>query len=271
MTGQGVLCVTNEELVAAVQAGDDSMMTTLWEQVVRFVAWHASHWACTWEGYAGVTCEDLCQVGYFALVDAVQTYDPEQGARFTTWLAVYLKREFIKALGRRTSRQSSEPLNHACSLDAPTKSADGDGKAIALADTIADSISPYDEAEREIYCGQLREALSNELDNLPTDQRETLERRYYHEQTLEDVASQMETHRSTAQQREKTALRQLRRSTKLAQFIDAQTDFYLHIGVRRYHDTSTSAVESLVLRRERLRAREQITQNDWEVMPYELD
>lgn len=269
--------MTNEELVAAIQGGDDSLMLTLWEQVERLVRWHANRWASAGSEWAGVTAEDLYQSGYLGLVDAVKTYDPERGLQFAGWLGYYLKKEFITALGRRTSRQRGEPLNYAISLDAPLKF-DSDDTERTVADAIADPCDPYDETTQKIYHAQLREALNHELDTLTPELRETVKRRYYLGQTLDTVADYMRTYKATAQQREKSALRQLRRSARLAKFIDERTNYFLHVSVGRFHSTHTSAVESLVLERERMREQDAraprpliATQNNWEVKPYELD
>ena len=48
---------TNEELVAAVQAGDHDALLKLWEQVRRLMLKQARRWACV----GGLEVDDLMQ------------------------------------------------------------------------------------------------------------------------------------------------------------------------------------------------------------------
>ena len=72
--------MTNEELVALIQAGDRDRMGELWQNVERFV-WQQAY-RRTQQGAEGDTVEDLYQSGYLALVDAANTYDPCKGKSF---------------------------------------------------------------------------------------------------------------------------------------------------------------------------------------------
>jgi DNA-directed RNA polymerase specialized sigma subunit len=78
-TGTGVkLHMTNEELAIKIKAGELECAGQLWEQAKllvcmlcnRFYGLHTD--ACR---SAGVDADDLCQEGYFALMDAVDAYD----------------------------------------------------------------------------------------------------------------------------------------------------------------------------------------------------
>lgn len=58
--------------------------------------------------YPHICHEDLVQEGYLAVLDAIDTYDPEKGASFFTWV-------YWKIRGRNTQASRKEKLNY--SLD----------------------------------------------------------------------------------------------------------------------------------------------------------
>lgn len=92
--------ITNEELVIAIQAGENRM-GELWEQVERLVKWKAKRIMTALElkgSPCGVEFDDLYQSGYPALVEAVETYDPAAGA-FSTWFMYYLQKAFAVVTG----------------------------------------------------------------------------------------------------------------------------------------------------------------------------
>ena len=92
--------MSNEELVAAIQAGEDRMCE-LWEQVDGLVKWKAKQVMTALDGRCGVDFDDLYQSGYPALVAAVDSYNPESGV-FSTWFLYSLNTAFAEATGFRT-------------------------------------------------------------------------------------------------------------------------------------------------------------------------
>lgn len=113
--------MSNEELVADIQAGAVERMGELWEQVDGLVKWKAKQVMTALNGRCGVDFDDLHQSGYPALVAAVDSYNPEIRA-FSTWFMYHLKRAFSEATGYRTKSGRNEPLNHSISLDTPLNS-----------------------------------------------------------------------------------------------------------------------------------------------------
>lgn len=79
--------MTNEQLVARIQAGEDEAenMLQLWEQNQRFVG----SIAVKFSGYAEM--DDLQQEGYISLCNAVRNYDAEQGVPFINYAAFWIK------------------------------------------------------------------------------------------------------------------------------------------------------------------------------------
>lgn len=79
--------MTNEQLVARIQSGEDEAenMLQLWEQNKNFIAVKAKKFS----GYAET--EDLQQEGYIALCNAVRNYDPDQGVPFINYAAFWIR------------------------------------------------------------------------------------------------------------------------------------------------------------------------------------
>ena len=87
--------MSNEQLVALIQAGATEYMEQLWEQVRNLVLWKARRIMSALEARGnpcGCTLDDLGQTGYVALVAAVDSYKPEGGA-FSSWLMFGVKNQ----------------------------------------------------------------------------------------------------------------------------------------------------------------------------------
>lgn len=81
------MVMTNEQLVARIQAGEDTAgnMLQLWKQNEGFIA----KLAMKYRGYAEM--DDLKQEGYIGLCEAVRQYDPEQGASFISYAGFWIR------------------------------------------------------------------------------------------------------------------------------------------------------------------------------------
>ena len=92
--------MTNEELAVQIQAGEREQLPELWEQVHRLLALMFRRLLSqspdnhTRAVSAGITLEDLEQEGYFALLEAVDAYDPTSGYKFTAYLKYPVMKRF---------------------------------------------------------------------------------------------------------------------------------------------------------------------------------
>ena len=73
---------SNEELAARIKAGEKSLLPILWGQCRRTVSILAAKYRGVMEQNAFVDMEDFMQCGYFAMLAAVEAYDPGEGAYF---------------------------------------------------------------------------------------------------------------------------------------------------------------------------------------------
>lgn len=241
----------NEELVAAIQAGNELLYTQLWEQIERFVSQQAGRAAGRLKDYPLADFEDLFQSGYLAMVQAVQTYNPDKNVLFLTWFGYYLKSAFATVGGYRSEKDKRSPLRYVRSLDAPLSDTEG----LTLADTIQDPTDRFEDTEYGLWQEQLHTELDKALGTLPQEQRKTIRERFYHGHTLGQTGDILGATPEQVRGYEGKALRALRHpkvSASLKAFLDENTNFYLTVGVDNYQRTGTSSVERAVFHREAL-------------------
>lgn len=241
--------MTNEELAVAIRDGNPALIGELWERVEPFVAMKARDRLATAEGNATDT-DDLTQSGYFALLSATQTFDPDGGRNFLSWLDYHLKNAFASTLGYRTKLQSNDPLRTADSLQRPISDEEN---STELGDLQPDERAQedFEAVEHRLWLEQLHNALAVELDRLPEEQRETITGRYYSNLSADDLAQKHGTTSSVIKSREAKGMRALRKNShKLSPFVEENTNYHFRVGVAEFNRTHTSAVEAVAMWRE---------------------
>lgn len=200
--------MTNEELVALIQAGDQAKLLDLWQQVRGFVVNRAYRRIWALDSRGAVTPDDLIQAGFIGMVRAVGYHDPAADYKFLTTLNYCLKTAFTEATHFRTEKQRRDPINEYVSLDAPAGEADDDSP---LMDVIADP-----DAHRrfeEVEAKEMQEAVETALQTLTEDQRTVIRLRYWYGLTQSQTASVMGITEKEAGKLEQKALRTLRHPT----------------------------------------------------------
>ncbi len=169
--------MTNEELAAAVQAGEREPMD-LWVQVWRFTRRQALRWEAAYGVRGGATAEDFMQAGYLAILDALGRWEP--GQCFLTFYGIALKSAFLETCGGRSTKQQADPLRCSpLSLDAPAdpNSEDSSDLGELIQDPAAtealETVTERDRAER------LHTALEAALQALTEPQRAVVVSKYY--------------------------------------------------------------------------------------------
>lgn len=234
--------MSNEELVVRIQNGEADLMPVLWAQVEKFVCWRADRLWMALEGRADMELEDLYQCGYIALVEAVATYTPGSGS-FSTWLAVYLKKEFVEATGYRTVRERMDPCKHAVSLSRPV----GDNSdGLELADTVEDKScqAAFDTLEEKMWRQQLHEITEEILADLPEAQEALLRGRFYEEKTLGKLADELGISPENVRIRIYKALETVRKSKQAKELLSFYDfDYYRETGLSSFRRTGASVQE----------------------------
>lgn len=86
--------MTNEQLVARIQAGEDTgnNMALLYDQVKDFIR------SVAWQYRDTGELEDLLQEGYLALYPAIDNYDPAAGVKFLTYASHWIHQRMSRYL-----------------------------------------------------------------------------------------------------------------------------------------------------------------------------
>lgn len=111
---------SNEELAVMIQQGQTRLYSELWGQTERFfkgcaykyINKHGERLAAS-----GIELDDLMQVSFLALYDAVQAFEPSTGYKLLTYTKYPLQSHFAELYGTRSAKRL--PLNHCKSLDEP--------------------------------------------------------------------------------------------------------------------------------------------------------
>lgn len=104
---------TDEELVAAAQAGDDAAFEALVVRHHRLVRARATPYFV-----AGGDREDIVQEGMIGLFKAVRDFEPGMGAGFRAFAEVCVSRQVLTAV-RTAQRHKHGPLNDYVSIHGP--------------------------------------------------------------------------------------------------------------------------------------------------------
>lgn len=241
--------MSNEELAARIQAGERELLPQLWEQVRRFVCKMANKRYCATNGLGGVELDDLIQSGFLAVVEAVEYFEPNGEYMFLSYLGNCLKTAFAIAGGYRSNKR--DPLLDCISLDTPLGN---DSDSDTLLDLQEDPANQIEDAERRIWLEQLRETMNKAISSLPEEEQAVLHCRYWKGLTREETGAALGIKHTQIQQHEKNALSTLAKNkykNGLSQFVEERTLYYTRVGIASFTATKTSAVEKIVLARER--------------------
>lgn len=242
--------MSNEELVMAIQAGDESQCAVLWDQVERLVAWKVNKVIRELKGYGGVEFDDLYNACYPAMLEAVKTYKPSSGA-FSTWFMFFVKTAVSETTGHRTVKSRNDPLRNATSLAAPIG---GEHDDITLSDIIPDPRGQLSlvSVEAEIMYKQIQHELAVALNEIPEDCREVITQRYYQQKSLAELGQEMGKTPDEIQNIEQKGIRALRQpkiAKRLRPLYD-NFDFYGCIGLGSFRSCGMSVQERYVIRQE---------------------
>lgn len=240
--------MSNEELVAAIQAGNSGRMEELWEQVRNLVAWKAKRIMTTLHESSVIEIDDLIQSGYIAMVAAVDSYKPESG-QFSTWLYYYLQSAFAETAGYRTAKMQKDPMKWAVSLDKPIGD-DGDTTAGELVPDHS-AAATLESVEESLWREQLREAEIRLLDDLPEAQRAVLHGFYFDGQSYQDCAATLGITIGRVRTLMANGIKELRRPyirQQLRPFYEF--DYYAGTGLTAFRQSGMSVQEKYLVRRE---------------------
>ncbi|MBO4881873.1 MAG: sigma-70 family RNA polymerase sigma factor [Firmicutes bacterium] len=102
--------------------------------------------------------DDIIQEGMIGLFKAVQTFDPEGGASFKTYMNICVHNQILNAIEAASTLRHS-PLNSSVSLDNPAGGIDGEPSALGQMISVDMESNP---AEQAIFAEAMQLILSEE-------------------------------------------------------------------------------------------------------------
>lgn len=153
--------MTNEELVAAYQQGNEDAIEKLWLQIIDYIEIQASKYLQQYPSEYQSLKDDLVQQSFFSVRYAAEHFDSEKGVSFLSYFSRCLPKSFHEVIfSGRGSRLENEPLNTALSLDKPLYEKD-DGSLVTLADTIAEPCKELEDVEADDYWKSVNAYMKN--------------------------------------------------------------------------------------------------------------
>ena len=210
---------------------------------VRLANYWAGRYLWALERRSDLDRDDLQQAAYLGILEARKAYKEEKGG-FVTLAGYYARNEIRALLGIRNGKlppaleSLDEPLN--------------DDTEDTRLDLIADESLP--EADAALLEEERRQTVRDAVARLQEDQRAVVSLRYFEGKTYQQTADEIHVKRDRVITIFQNARRNLRRDRYLKALaeVNRSTPYLLGVGVTRFNTTFTSAVEELVLMRERL-------------------
>lgn len=244
--------MTNEELCMLIKGGDTGYLPTLWEQTRKFIAMKAKWFFGKFDNPMGATVEDLVQSGYFAILSAVEYYEPEKGLKYITFLSKTLKTAFAETIGVRTSKR--DMLDYARSLDEPVN----EQEDITLLDKIGD-LTPGGgdiaiDVIESVFHQELRTALNEALSLLSEENRKRIEMHYYFNISFRQLAKERGVSQTSIETAMYNSLLRIYNSSyreKLKPFLEYELsdNYYQGTGYTSWKYSGMSAQERQIMRR----------------------
>jgi len=246
--------MTTDELAAAVKAGRGDLIAELWENCVKFIRLQASKWANAWKNSRyDFDYDDFVQAGYFALLDAVEKWEPGRGLSFIGFLGLCLKTAFSEVAGCRTPAQMQELMYKAARFESPIPGNQSDTNERTLADTIGGECEGLEALEDADYREYIAKTVREVLAGLPDRRRQAVEKHFLQGMNYAAIAADMGVSLSRAQQMAQHGLREIRNSQdgeKLRRLYFGHRNPYQATGYGAWKATGCSQPEREVLKRE---------------------
>jgi RNA polymerase sigma factor (sigma-70 family) len=247
--------MSNEELAVLIKAGETALYSQLWAGCERYFKLRAYSYYTRNRNRAdsaGQTTEDFYDACFFAMVNAVKSFDPESGYTFLTYTKYHILNEFRSLIGIKLKRRN--PLDDCSSLDETAQ--DGETAYIELIED-PESLEPFEEiAEREDTL-MLRAELEAAINTLPEREADIIRRHYFEEIPVERIAECIGVSRKRGYDLERRGLDSLRECEEIAKYHDEiiSREAYHNTGLTAWKTSGVSSVERAVEMAERLTTR----------------
>ena len=226
--------MNDTQTIADAKAGDACAMLKLYQMNRGLIYKSVAKYECR-----RYPIDDLMQEAYFAMVKAVEAYEPESGYKFTTYLSNTLRWYFFRYVKRDKNRHD------VCILDAPLSNEEAE--RTTKADMIADESAEFeDDVLHRAYMANALRLMREELQGENPLYYDILYRYYAEKQTLNQIAESLGCTFQYVQMLKQKALRLLRYPK--SRIIKAYREeiisaSYHHSTLTEFKYTHTSSVE----------------------------
>ena len=175
--------LSNEELAEKIRNGDTSLIPLLWGKCRRTVMIMAAKYRGVMEKNAFVDMEDFIQCGYFAMLAAVEAYDPEKGYKFSSYMNYKYKKQVYEIFGNVREGDKRIFPAAASSLNVTLEN---DGHETELIDMLEDKNAERIETDYEKK--ELQQIVRDAVAKLPERERYVIQERYFNEREKVQIA-----------------------------------------------------------------------------------
>ena len=205
--------MSNEELVKEIQSGNNDKKLELWHQVERLVQTVATPVIHATKNNKIYERNDLMQIGYLALENAIKSYDVNADYKFTTHFWYVLKTEFAKQTSFRTAAQKSDPTRSPISLNEPIHIKNEN--IYCLQDLLQDPNDYFEYIDECDYESWKKRVIEEAIQALTDEEKQVIQFRYYENKTQMEISMMMNVSYQRISQIKNTALKKLRKNPKL--------------------------------------------------------
>lgn len=147
--------------------------------------------------------DDLVSWGMMGLVNAARAWDPKRSGSFSTLACRAIERMIIRGVNREWKPDREAASVSLDQLIAGNRAEGGD-------DRFVDQLPADENVERRMIHTEQEEAVRTALRTLSDEQRTLIERHYFREESVENIARDLGISRQGVYSREKAIFKQLR-------------------------------------------------------------
>lgn len=171
--------MSNEELAMRIKAGERELLAQLWGQNKKNIYFLAVKYRNIIEQNAFVEMKDFMQCGYFALVAAVDAYDPAKRFKLSSYLNFKYKKEVYAMFGNVRDRDARIFPLPATSLNVTIEH---NGHKTEFLELLEDEGSG--DITDNLEQVELKQVVAEAINKLTPKQRYVIRQHYYNEMTF---------------------------------------------------------------------------------------
>jgi RNA polymerase sporulation-specific sigma factor len=190
--------LTNEDLALKIKAGEQEYLPVLWGQIRRLIVIMAYRYKTLQKLYYYTDIEDFIQCGYFAMLDSIDSYQPEKGYKFNTYLKYTYQNSIREEI---TGKRTNKLLPPTSSLNKPVNEDN-----VELMELLPDVEVEFTESlERE----ELKTVVNAAVKSLEPLQADVIHRHYYQDKSVSQIGIELNMNTSEVISIKRKALNKL--------------------------------------------------------------